>query len=221
MSFNYDDNTLEPTQQEIVDHLVQLSETELNGMALGLDRGVNNPLADSAGITYGFSHIQLKRLAKAERYKKRLQRKQARRTKSSNGYIKAKQRISNYQQYIANIRKDVAHIISYSLASNLQLELFVFEDLKVKNMTKRAKPKMDERGKFIRNGASAKSGLNKSVLESVWGNTKTFTEYKAKRQGKLVLQIPPFHSSQECAQCGYIHQDNRHKSEFVCLRCGH
>jgi putative transposase len=88
-------------------------------------------------------------------------------------------------------------------------------------MTKRAKPKQATQGRFIPNGGSAKSGLNKSILESVWGKTKTFTQYKARRQGKLVIEVPPFHSSQECALCGYIHQDNRHQSQFVCLRCGH
>jgi putative transposase len=220
LSFNYDDKIPEPTQQEVVDYLMQFSQQELDSMTVGLDRGVNIPLADSAGNQFGFSHIQLKRLAKAEKYKKRWQRKQARRTKGSIGYCKSKQRIAKIQQYVANIRGDVAHKISYTLATNPQLNMFVFEDLKVKNMTKKAKPKQDANGKFIRNGASAKSGLNKSILESVWGKTKTFTQYKAIRKGKLVVSVPPAYSSQECAQCGYIHQDNRNESRFVCLRCG-
>ena len=88
-------------------------------------------------------------------------------------------------------------------------------------MTAKAKPRQDEQGRWIRNGASAKSGLNKSILASAWGQTKTYLQYKARRQGKLVIEVPPFYSSQECAVCDHVHQDNRvSQAEFVCLSCG-
>jgi transposase len=60
-----------------------------------------------------------------------------------------------------NVRRDVAHKTSATLASDTRYKLFVFEALKVKNMTKRAKPNQDEQDRWIRNGARAKSGLNK------------------------------------------------------------
>ncbi len=41
--------------------------------------------------------------------------------------------------------------------------VLVFEDLQVDNMTKRPKPKQDENGKYLPNGAAAKGGLNKSI----------------------------------------------------------
>jgi len=73
----------------------------------------------------------------------------------------------------------------------------------------------------MKNGAAAKSGLNKSILASTWGQTKVFLQYKARRHGRLVIEVAPQYSSQECAACGYIHQDNRKsQSEFVCLSCG-
>ena len=69
---------------------------------------------------------------------------------------------------------------------------------------------------------AAKSGLNKAILASTWGQTKVFLQYKARRQGKLVIEVPAFYSSQECGSCGHIHQDNRvSQSEFVCQSCGH
>ena len=44
---------------------------------------------------------------------------------------------------------------------------------------------------------------------------------KLRRQGKLTIEVPPFYSSQECAACGHVHQDNRvSQAEFVCLSCG-
>ena len=49
-----------------------------------------------------------------------------------------------------------------------------------------------------------------------------YLQYKARRQGKLVIEVPAFYSSQECGPCGHIHQDNRvSQSEFVCQSCGH
>ena len=69
---------------------------------------------------------------------------------------------------------------------------------------------------------AAKSGLNEAILASTWGQTKVFLQYKARRQGKLVIEVPAFYSSQECGSCGHIHQDNRvSQSEFVCQSCGH
>ncbi len=221
LSFNYDDGVPEPSEKEIAAWLAQHSEIELNLMTLGLDRGVNITLAGSDGRQFDLSVIQQQRILKQERHKKRWQRRLARRTKGSSSWIKAKQRIARYQRYAKDVRHDLAHQISYTLASHPQYQLFVFEALKVKNMTKRAKPKQDEHGRWIRNGAKAKSGLNKSILESVWGKTKTFTQYKARRLNKLTVEVPPFHSSQECAACGYTHQDNRQtQAEFICLRCG-
>ena len=98
----------------------------------------------------------------------------------------------------------------------------MFEALKVQNLTKRAKPKQDENGRWIRNGAAAKSGLNKAILASTWGKTKEFLSYKARRSGKLVIEVPAFYSSQECAACGHTHSNNRvSQSEFVCQSCNH
>ena len=66
-------------------------------------------------------------------------------------------------------------------------------------MTKAPKPKKaQENGKYLPNGAAAKAGLNKAILESAWGKTKLFTVYKAGRANKLVIAVPPQGTSQEC-----------------------
>lgn len=221
VSFNYDDNIPEPTDKDTTDWLIQFNETELREMTVGLDRGTKLPLAGSDHQQFGFSEVQKRRLLAQERHKKRWQRHQARRAKGSAGQVKAKRKVARYQRYGADVRRDVAHKTSHALACDPRYKLYVFEALKVQNMTRKAKPKQDEQGRWIRNGAAAKSGLNKSILASVWGQTKTYLQYKARRQGKLVIEVPPFYSSQECAACGHIHQDNRvSQSEFVCLSCG-
>jgi putative transposase len=222
VSFNYDDGVPEPSVQETTEYLMQFSENELRFATVGLDRGVNLPLAGSDGQKFGFTVVQDKRILDQERHKKRWQRRQARRTKGSQNWVKAKRKVARYHRYGADVRRDVAHKTSFNLASNPRYKLFVFEALKVQNMTKRAKPKQDENGRWIRNGAAAKSGLNKAILASTWGKTKEFLSYKARRSGKLVIEVPAFYSSQECAACGHTHSDNRvSQSEFVCQSCNH
>ena len=222
VSFNYDDNTIEPSDKDTTAWLTQFDAAELREMTVGLDRGVSLPLAGSSGQQFDFSPVQDKRLAAQEKHKKRWQKRQARRTKGSNNWVKAKRKVARYQRYGADVRRDVAHKTSHTLAVDPRYKLFVFEALKVKNMTKKAKPKQDEQGRWLRNGAAAKSGLNKAILASTWGQTKVFLQYKARRQGKLVIEVPAFYSSQECGSCGHIHQDNRvSQSEFVCQSCGH
>ena len=225
VSFNYDDNIPEPTDKDTTAWLMQFHEPELRKRTVVLDRGVALPLAGSDHQPFDFSKTQKKRLLAQERHKKRWQRRQARRTQGSAAWVKAKRTVARYQRYGADVRRDVAHKTSHTLSSDPRYTLFVFEALKVKNMTKKAKPKpkpkQDEQGRWIKNGAAAKSGLNKSILASTGGQTKTYLQYKARRQGKLVIEVPPFYSSQECAACGYIHQDNRvSQSAFVCLSCG-
>lgn len=221
VSFNYDDGIQEPTDKDTTDWLIQFDEAELRKMTAGLDRGVTLPLAGSDYQQFGFSEVQDKRLLAQERHKKCWQRRQARRTKGSAGWVKAKRKVARYQRYGVDVRRDVAHKTSHILAAEPRYKLFVFEALKVKNMTAKAKPKQDEQGRWIKNGAAAKSGLNRSILASTWGQTKTYLQYKARRQGKLVIEVPAFYSSQECAACGHVHQDNRvSQSEFVCLSCG-
>lgn len=218
VSFNYDNNIQEPTDKETAEWLMGFEEPELSDMTLGLDRGVVIPLAGSNGQQFDFSAIQKKRLAAQDRYKKRWQRRQAGRVKESNRWVKAKRKVARCLRYGVDVRREVAHQTSCILAADPRYKLFVFEALKVKNMTASAKGSVAEPGKNVRQ----KAGLNRSILASFWGQSKMYLQYKARRKGKLVIEVPPQFSSQECAACGYIHQDNRvSQSEFVCQRCGH
>jgi putative transposase len=222
VSFNYDDGQMEPSTQDTTEYLMQFSENELRAATVGLDRGVNLPLAGSDGQKFGFTVVQDKRILDQERHKKRWQRRQARRTKGSKNWVKAKQKVARYQRYGTDVRRDVAHKTSFNLATDPRYRLFVLEALKVQNMTRRAKPKQDEHGRWLRNGAVAKSGLNKAILASTWGKTKEFLSYKARRAGKLAIEVPAFYTSQECAACGHTHPDNRpSQAVFVCQRCNH
>ena len=160
-------------------------------------------------------------MEKKERARKRWQRKLARQQKGSQNQKKTKSRLSRTFEYEKNVRKDVIHKATHDLASDPDRSLFVVEDLKVKNMTKKPEVKKDESGRYAKNGARAKAGLNRAILSSFWGLFVGLLSYKARRAGKLVLKVSAQFSSQECERCGHVHLDNRpSQAEFVFQRCG-
>jgi len=88
-------------------------------------------------------------------------------------------------------------------------------------MVRRPKAKKDANGKFLKNGAQAKAGLNKSILNSMWGRVVAFVRYKGLKKEKLTIKIPAHGTSQECSHCGHIHPDNREtQAIFSCQNCG-
>ena len=166
--------------------------------------------------------MQKKRITKTRRQRQRWQRRASRRKKGSKNQKKAYQKVARYQQYEKNVRQDYAHQTSHQLVVEDAYNLYVFEALLIPNMTKRPKAKQDANGRFLPNKATAKAGLNRAILSSAWGQVVSFTTYKALRQGKLVITVPPAYSSQECAVCTVTSPDNRpSQAEFVCQRCGH
>lgn len=220
VSFSYTAAETGVTQADLATHFGSMSASELEPVTLGADRGTATPLMTSDGEPYDFSEIQKQRLRRKEINRKRYERRMARRQKNSRRRQRAVQKIAAYHAYAGNVRQDFAHKTSRKLV-NSDKRVFVFEDLPIRNMTKTPAPKQDESGKYIENGAAAKSGLNKAILNSAWGKIKEFTAYKALRRGKLVIVVPPQGTSQECSACRHTHPDNRRtRAEFVCTRCG-
>jgi len=218
VSFNHDDGEQEPTDAQTASWLQGFEATELTGKALGLDRGVAIPLAGSDGCDYDFSQAHQARMDKCNRKAKRWQRIAARRTKGGSNRRKANARVARYRQAQANIRREFAHQTSRALVNDPRYLLYVFEALQVKNITRSARGTKEAPGKQVRQ----KAGLNRSILACAWGQTKLYAQYKARRAGKLVVEVPPHHSSQECAACGHVSRDNRlAQAAFVCQACGH
>ena len=160
---------------------------------------VAKPLTTSDGQVFDLQPVHKTRLKKAQRQRKKWQRRATRRQKASRNRRKAQQKAARYQRYEKNVRHEYAHQTSHQLVVNDTMDLYVFEDLKISNMTKRPKAKRDAQGRFLPSGRHAKAGLNRVILASAWGDVVSFTRYKALRQGKLVITVPPQHSSQECA----------------------
>lgn len=222
ISFCSEDGQAEPSEEDTLNWLMQFKERELLGQTLGIDRGVSIPLAMSDFSRVELLTVHQQRIRQQERYKARWQRKQSRRTEGSKNWRKAVRRVARAQVYAREVRRDVAHQCTHQMASDERYKLYVFEALKVQNMTRAPKAKQDDQGRWMRNGAKAKAGLNTSILRSMWGQSMLYLKYKTRRAGKLCIEVPAHYSSQECAACGHVHSDNRiSQSEFVCQRCGH
>jgi putative transposase len=221
VSFSYEVTSKEilRTPAELAYELNMLSDAELDAATIGGDRGIVKNLADSTGRFYVPPKICEERKAAKARYIKRQQRRLARQQKGSTRRNKTKLRIAKASQYAVNCRNDFAHRVSHALTTQAA-RLLVFEDLKVEKMSRSPKAKL-ENGKYVRNGARAKAGLNRSIREAAWGRIVNFTKYKAARKNKLVLKVPPQYTSLECSECGHIHADNRVTQDtFICQLCG-
>ncbi|MHB1747076.1 MAG: RNA-guided endonuclease InsQ/TnpB family protein, partial [Leptospirillum sp.] len=98
------------------------------------------------------SSIQKIRMEKKERSRRRWQRTLSRQQKGSQNRKKTRQRLARTFEYTKDVRKDVIHKATHTFTTDPERSLFVVEDLRVKNMTKKPEPKKDASGSFLRNG---------------------------------------------------------------------
>lgn len=206
--------------EELAYELNNLTDEELLAVTTGYDRGVANRLADSDGVFYPVDPVVTERIQRKEHQARRYQRQMARQAKGSRNRNKTKTKLAKTRNYAARCAQDWAHKASYRQVTS-STRLHVLEDLRIASMTRRAKPRQGPDEKWARNGAAAKSGLNRAILGSGWGRFAAYLTYKAARRNQLVLKVPAQYSSQECSECTYTHAANRPtQAEFVCQRCG-
>ncbi|HEB28727.1 MAG TPA: transposase [Porticoccus sp.] len=217
VSFCYEDNVV--CDYARADHLTHLrgeSRESLEDKVIGIDRGVKRPV-QFGRTEINYTPQQRKKLFGHERHLRQLQRKFARQNTDSKRRSKTGARIACKKVRQANIRHDYCHKASHIMV-NSDKSVLVFENLKTKNMTRTSKGNATSHGKMVKQ----KSGLNRSILAVGWHKIQLFTEYKAERAGKAVFYVSAHHTSQECANCGHTHSDNRKsQSLFECVRCDH
>lgn len=246
-SFGYEDllSGEIKTEQELIDYYSSLSITELNNVTIGIDLGVTHILSVN-GTFYDLEPKVADRLRRKEIKRKHYQRKLARQTHTilnngkarkkgeklikfvkgekiefSKNMVKTKKIISNTYEYQTNCRVDFAHKVSKQIVNTENVAVIAVEDLKIKNMMRRPKPKKVN-GSWVRNGAAAKSGLNRAIQNVGWGRIKRFIKYKATKKNILVVEVPAQYTSQRCSPCGHISKDNRRtQADFHCVKCGY
>jgi len=167
--------------------------------AIGIDLGLIDFYYASDG-----SQISVpKYLRKKEKQLQRLYRRFSKAKKYSKRWYKLLSALQKCHYRIKCRRSDFLHKEADTLLENS--DVVVHEDLKIKNMIRRPKPKQDEEtGQYLPNNASAKAGLNKSIADAGWGKFLEIATYKAFVLGKKLLAVPPHYTSQQCSACGEI-----------------
>ena len=85
-------------------------------------------------------------------------------------------------------------------------------------MTKASKGTAEKPGKKVKQ----KSGLNRSILETGWGQFERLLEYKVAALGGVVVRVNPKTTSRRCRKCGHTSKRNRESQAlFRCVECGH
>jgi putative transposase len=180
---------------------------------IGIDLGVTHFAALSDG-----TFIESPRsYRKAQKKLERLQQALSRKKRGSHRRNKARQSVAKTHRKIANQRRDFQQKQSTRLVNEHQT--IVFEQLEITNLTKHAKPKQDENGVYLPNGASAKSGLTKSILDAGWASFQQMVVSKAGYAGRTVLFVNPKYTSQVCSQCGTVRKKELSERWHSC-ECG-
>lgn len=178
--------------------------------SIGLDMGITHFVTTSDG-----EHIApLNSFRKLSNRLAIQQRRLSRKQKFSQNWRKTKNRVNRVHQKIADTRRDFQHKLSTKISKNHAM--IVVEALKIRNMTKSASGTVDTPGK----GVSAKSGLNKSILDQGWYEFKRQLMYKSEWCGGILLEVPAQYTSQRCSHCQHVDAGNRQTQEkFACLLC--
>jgi len=184
-------------------------------LPIGLDMGLKHFMTDSNGDVvdnprfFRKSHGRLKK--KQQRLCKKRNKSQKRR--------KSAQLVGKAHKKIRNQRKDFHHKQARILVDTYAT--IIFEDLSMHHMVRRPKAKQDDKDAYLPNGAAAKSGLNKSILDAGWGAFIELVKHKAEWAGVTVMQVDPHKTSQICSACG---EEGPHKDlsirTHVCIHCG-
>ena len=127
-----------------------------------------------------------------------LQRKLDDNARSKKAKKLIRQAIARLHQKIARQRKHWHYSEAHKLAKNCQV--LAIEDLKIRNMKRRNKPKKVN-GVFVPNGQAASRGLNKSWSDNGVGNFLDILSQVAQKHGTRILKVNPRGTSQHCSRC--------------------
>jgi len=186
--------------------------------AVGVDRGVLVAVATSAGdlLDQVFTTPGEKRRAL------RLQRTLARAAKRSANRNRTRQRYGALRAKEARRRQDFCQKTARQLAQ--KNAVVVLEELSTRSMTRRAKPVADTEnpGRYLPNGASSKSGLNKAILGKGWFRFELALKSVSRYTGTDVRKVPAAYTSQRCSEYGHVDPRSlESQAVYRCTACTH
>jgi len=210
--------TKNPSNQYFVSILIEHKTKHFSktGKEVGVDVGLKQFITQSDELIIGNPRYFRNSQKKLSRLQQRLNKK----VKGSTRRSRTRFKVTRLYQKITNQRDWFLHNESLRLVRDYD-KIYV-EDLNIKGLSTRCKPKQDENGKYLPNGQSAKSGLNKSIDDASWSKFFNMLEYKSNWYGKELIKIGRFEpSSKTCSNCGTIKSDlTLNDRVFNCPVCG-
>lgn len=138
--------------------------------------------------------------------------------------LKAYQRRRRLHSQVARQRNDFYHQLSARLVA--RFGLVVTEELALTNLVRAPKARPHEGAtadepQFLPNGAAAKAGLNRSLLDAAPGGFLQKLRYKAAEAGTKFIEIPTrkVKPTQRCHCCGAASPKRLDERRWVCA-CG-
>ena len=190
------------------------TQTPSTDEAIGIDLGLLHFATLSTGDTIENPRF----FRKAQKDLARKQHHLSRCTRGSHRRSKAKKQVAKCHRKVKNQRADFLHKQSRHLVNTYAV--IVFEELAPSNMSRAPKPKQDENGVYLPNGAAAKGGLNKSIRDAGWSQFVSLCRYKADYAGTVqVLTVDPKYTSQVCSGCGQVRKKELSERWHRC-ECG-
>lgn len=148
------------------------------------------------------------------RYRSR--RRRARAPKRSARYDAARLELGRLYRRVRRVRDNWIHHVTTEMTRTCTV--LVLEDLRVKNMTRSAAGTIDNPGSNV----SAKSGLNRAILNAAFGEIRRQCEYKGAWYGCEIVVVNPAYTSRTCSVCEHVNEmPLATYRTFVCEACGH
>ena len=174
--------------------------------SLGMDAVLHED--DYLATSEGFKLPSLKSFRKSQNKLAKISKRKSSQKKSSQSRRKLAHLEAKLHQKIARARKDHSFKTAHALLRTGK-KVFFYEKLNLKGLSRRNKAKQDEDGKYLPNGQSAKSGLNKSWADAAFGQFFIILHYIAEKAGAVTIPVNPAYTSQLLS----------YKDEFVFVDC--
>lgn len=148
-----------------------------------------------------------------------LQRRKDRAKPGSGNRKRLRRALARQWRKVRNRRRDFHHKTARALINSC--DLIAMEHLNTAGMTRKpaARPDPARLGGYLPNGAAAKSGLNKSILDAGWAQFAGILAAKAEEAGRRVILVNPAGTSIGCHACGARCTRPR-QDTVICPRCG-
>ncbi|MGW7337025.1 RNA-guided endonuclease InsQ/TnpB family protein [Streptomyces sp. NPDC054808] len=200
---------------------VPAEELPSTGSNIGIDVGIAHFLTTSDGEHVAnprFLQAMADELAEAQRHLATFPKRTRQRTKRHRAAVR---KVAKLYRRIRRQRADFHHKTARVLITDH--DVIVYEQLNTVGMTKSPAPKADpeQPGSFLPNGAAAKTGLNRSILDAGWAQFLAILANKAESAGRLTVSVDPRNTSRTCPRCGHVAKENRvTQARFQCTTCG-